>query len=74
MAHLLKGSLDGAAAQLAAVLKLPPDQRIRTVTGYLDEVSGMLGARRFVGSLLAAGLMEQISEFCSSATTAGKDA
>jgi hypothetical protein len=74
MAHLLKGSLDGAAAELAAVMELSPDQRIRTVTGYLDEVGGMLGARRFAGSPLAAGLMEQIGEFCSSDTTAGEDA
>ena len=74
MAYLLKDSLDGAASQLAGVLELPPDQRIRTITGYLDEVSGMLGARRFGGSPVAAGLSDQISEFCSSAAIAGKDA
>ena len=42
MAHLMKDSLDGAARQLSPVLELPPDQRIRTVTGYLDEISGMI--------------------------------
>jgi hypothetical protein len=63
MAYLLKGSLDGAAMELAGVLELPPDQRIRTVTGYLDEVSGMLGARRFADSPLATGLSEQLREF-----------
>jgi hypothetical protein len=74
MAHLLKDSVDGAASQLVPVLELPPDLRIRTITGYLDEVSGMLGAQRFADSPVAAGLNEQISEFCSSAATAGKAA
>ena len=64
MAYLMKDSLDGAAGQLAPVLELPRDQRIRTVTGYLDEITGMLQARRFANSPLAAGLREQISEFC----------
>jgi hypothetical protein len=67
MAHLLRDSLDGAAAQLAGVLELPADQRISTITGYLDEVSGILRAPRFAGSPLAAGLAGQITEFCSSA-------
>jgi hypothetical protein len=63
MAHLLNDSLDGAAEQLGLVLKLPPEQRISTVTGYLDEIGGMLQARRFTGSPLASALMEQIAEF-----------
>ena len=63
MAHLLKNSLDGAAGQLEPVLALSPDQRIRTVTGYLDEISGMIRAPRFAGSPLAAQLGEQITEF-----------
>ena len=62
MAHLLKDSLDGAAGQLGPVLELPPDQRIRTVTGYLDEISAMLRAH-FAGSPLAAQLGEEIREF-----------
>jgi tetratricopeptide (TPR) repeat protein len=66
MAHLLKNSLDGAGGQLSPVLQLPADQRIRTVTGYLDEISAMLRAR-FADSPLAAQLGEQIREF----TTAG---
>jgi transcriptional regulator with XRE-family HTH domain len=69
MAHLLKDSLDGAAAQLTQVLELPPDQRIRTVTGYMDEVSEMLQARRFASSPLAAELREQIREFSVSGMT-----
>jgi hypothetical protein len=70
MAHLLKGSLDGAAGQLARVLELPPDQRIATVTGYLDEIGAMLRAPRFTGSPLAIGLAEQAAEFSSAAATA----
>jgi hypothetical protein len=67
MAYLLKDSLDGAAAQLAPVLGLPPELRIQTVTGYLDEVSAILAEPRFAGSSLGAGLRQQIGEFNASA-------
>jgi hypothetical protein len=73
MAHLLKDSLDGAAGQLAPVLELPGDQRIRTVTGYLDEISIMLRARPFAGSAVAAQLSEQITEFNAAGATANMD-
>ena len=63
---LLKNSLDGAAEQLAPVLKLPPELRIQTVTGYLHEVGVMLAAPRFAGSNLASGLRYQIREFNAS--------
>ena len=66
MAYLLKDSLDGAAAELGAVLGLPPELRIQTVTGYLEEAAAMLAEPRFAGSSLGAGLRGQISEFCSS--------
>jgi hypothetical protein len=66
MAHLLKNSLDGAAAELAPVLKLTAELRIQTVTGYLDEVGAMLAAPRFAGSSLGAGLRQQISAFNAS--------
>jgi hypothetical protein len=68
MAHLMKNSLDGAAGQLSPVLQLPPDQRIRTVTGYLDEISAMIRAR-FAGSPLAAQLGEEIREFIAAGVT-----
>ena len=71
MPHLLKDSLDGAASQLAPALEIPQDLRIRTITGYLEAAHAMLVKRRFTGNPLAAGLTEQISEFCSSAATAG---
>ena len=63
MAYLMKDSLDGAAAQLAPVLELPPELRIQTVTGYLDEISAMLAAPRFSDSPAGATLRLQISEF-----------
>jgi hypothetical protein len=66
MAYLLKNSLDGAAAQLAPVLELPPELRIQTVTGYLDEIGEMLAAPRFDGSALGVGLRRQIVEFNAS--------
>jgi len=66
IAYLLKNSLDGAAAQLAPVFQLPPEVRIQTVTGYLDEIGAMLAAPRFDGSALGTGLRQQISEFNAS--------
>lgn len=65
LAHLRKASPDGAASQLRPVLELPPEQRIRTVTGYLDEADRMLRDRRFAGSRICAELREQILEFTS---------
>jgi hypothetical protein len=70
MAHLMKDSLDGAAGQLARVLELPRDQRIRRVTGYLDEASAMIRSRRFADSPLAARLAEEIREFTAADATA----
>ena len=67
MAYLLKDSVDGAVVQLSPVLELPPELRIQTVTGYLDEVSEMLAERRFADSSLGTGLRRQISEFNASA-------
>jgi hypothetical protein len=74
MAHLLKGSLDGAAAQLVPVLDLPPAQRIRTVTGYLDEIGTMIRAPQYAESALAAQLGEQIREFSAAGVGASMDA
>ena len=60
--------------QLAPVLDLPPEQRIRTVTGYLDEISGMHRAPRFARSPLTVRLGEQIKEFTSATVTANMGA
>jgi hypothetical protein len=66
MAYLMLGSLDGAAAQVAPVLELPPEMRIGTVTGYLESLDRMLSQPCFDGSALAAGLRQQISDFNAS--------
>jgi hypothetical protein len=53
------------------VLALPSEQRISTITGYLNEISAMLRTQRFDGSPLATQLGEEIREFTeASATTA----
>lgn len=67
MAYLLKDSLDGAVEQLTPVLDLPPDQRIRTVTGYLAKAGDMLEDRRFTDSSAGAALRERITDFISAA-------
>ncbi len=66
MAYLMLDSLDGAADQVAPVLKLDPEMRIDTVTGYLEGLDRMLSQPRFAGSGLTAGLRQQISDFNAS--------
>jgi hypothetical protein len=66
MAYLMLDSLDGAAAQVAPVLELPPEMRIGTVTGYLDGLDLMLSQPRFTDSAPAVGLRQQISGFNAS--------
>jgi hypothetical protein len=71
MAWLLKDSVDGAAEQLAPVLRLPGSQRIQTVTGYLEETATMLADHRFADSAAGAALRDQITSFATaSAATA----
>ena len=65
MAYLMMDSLDGAAAQIAPMLELPPELRINTVTGYLANLEQMLSHARFADSHLAAELRQQIREFSS---------
>jgi transcriptional regulator with XRE-family HTH domain len=65
MAYLMLGSLDGAAAQIAPVLNMPPEMRINTVTGYLKDLDRMLRHARFEGNVVAGDLRDQIREFNS---------
>jgi tetratricopeptide (TPR) repeat protein len=69
MAYLIMDSLDGAAAQLSPVLELAPEQRINTVTGYLETLGAMLAQPRYAGSGLAVRLREQIRDFNSAPAT-----
>ena len=65
MAYLMLDSLDGAAAQIAPVLELPPEMRIETVTGYLRALDQMLSQPGFAGTSQAVVLRQQISDFTS---------
>ena len=56
------------------MLELPPAQRIRTVTGYLDEIGTMIRARQYAESALAAKLGEQIREFSAAGAAASTGA
>jgi hypothetical protein len=67
IAHLIQGSLDGAAEQVAPVLALPSDMRITTVTGWLADLGQELARSRFAGSQPAVGLRQEIREFTAGA-------
>ena len=67
IAFLLKDELEGAAEQVAPMLALPPEFRIATVTGWLDDLDQRLTADRFARSPIAADLRQQIQTFNSAA-------
>jgi len=63
MAHLMKGSVDGAAAEVAPVLALPPGMRVATVTAYTERIRKRLGNPRFNGAAGVRELMEDLAAF-----------
>ncbi|MQA16162.1 MAG: hypothetical protein GEV09_19045 [Pseudonocardiaceae bacterium] len=63
IAYLLKDSLDGAAETVAPVLDLPPELRMSTVTGYMDNLDRHLRDPRFVQSGMGVALRDQIRTF-----------
>ncbi len=67
IAQLRKDALDGTAEEVAPMLTLPPEFRITTVTGWLDELSRRLSADRYARSPIATGLQEQIRDFSAAA-------
>jgi hypothetical protein len=67
IAHLLRGQLDGAAAELAPVLDMPPDFRIATVTGWLADLDAQLAHGRQADSPVAVSLRRQIRDFTAAA-------
>jgi hypothetical protein len=67
IAYLMKDSLDGAIEQVTPVLPLPPELRLATVTGYMDNLDRRLSRPRFEGSKSAAELRREIQEFNSAA-------
>jgi hypothetical protein len=67
IARIRTGALDGAAEEIAPVLELPPQFRIATVTGWLDDLRRRLGGYQYLGSPLAASLRDQILQFTTEA-------
>jgi hypothetical protein len=63
IAHVMKGDLTAASERLALVTQLPPDLRISTITGYLQDMDALLRACRFTGVQQAAGMRDQIAAF-----------
>ncbi|RMI47810.1 hypothetical protein EBO15_00485 [Actinomadura harenae] len=67
IAHVMKGSLDAAASEVAPVFTLAPEFRISTVTRYLTQLDRRLHERRFRRSAEAAHLRESIRDFNAAA-------
>src|SRR6185437_3065013 len=49
IARLDQGALDSAAEEVAPMLALPPEFRIATITGWLDDLRRRLTAGRYAG-------------------------
>jgi len=73
IAHVMQGDLAAAAERLEVVTQLPPDLRISTITGYLEDMDALLQGHRFAGVAQAAGMRDQIAAFTAPVTagTAG---
>ena len=67
-AHVMKGDLGAAGERLELVTSLPPDLRISTITGYLEDMDALLQGHRFAGIRQAASMHEQIAAFTTSVT------
>ncbi|WP_327149201.1 helix-turn-helix domain-containing protein [Nocardia sp. NBC_01329] len=68
-AHLINGSLDGAAAALQPVLALAEDKRIAQLEERLTGLRRRICAPAFHGVAEARALDERIEEFCGSTAT-----
>jgi hypothetical protein len=68
IAHLMKGDLPAAGERLTQVTQLPPDLRISTITGYLEDMDALLRGHRFAGIQQATDMREQITAFITPAT------
>jgi hypothetical protein len=67
IAHLMKGSLDGAVQEVTPMLTLAPELRVATVTAYLENLDQRLSQPRFERNKEATALRQQIREFNSAA-------
>lgn len=73
-AHLINGSLDGAAEVLAPVLVLDEDRRIAQLAERLSGVRRRIATPRFRESARARELDERIEEFCAAPSAKGMSA
>ncbi|WP_169811574.1 helix-turn-helix domain-containing protein [Nocardia shimofusensis] len=73
-AHLMNGSLDGAAEVLAPVLALDEDRRIAQLPERLAGVRRRIATPRFRDSARARELDERIEEFCEGPSAKGMSA
>ena len=69
IAHLIKGSLDGAVEQVTPVLSLPSELRVSTVTAYMDDLDLRLRDPRLHRTKAALDLREAVREFNDTALT-----
>jgi hypothetical protein len=70
-AHLINGSLDGAAEALQPVLGLEEDKRIAQLEERLTGVRRRIASRTFRDAIEARRLDERIEEFCGSTAAKG---
>ncbi|MGQ4598116.1 helix-turn-helix domain-containing protein [Nocardia sp. R6R-6] len=70
-AHLINGSLDGAAEALHPVLGLDEDKRIAQLEERLNGVRRRMAAPAFKDAMEARRLDERIEEFCGSTAAKG---
>ena len=73
IAHLMKGDLPAASERLTQVAELPPDLRISTITGYLEDMDALLRGHRFDNVQQAADMREQIAAFIAPATPGAQE-
>jgi transcriptional regulator with XRE-family HTH domain len=67
IAHLLKDDLSGVVHETMPVLSIPPELRLTTVTGYLDDLSHRLAHPRYADCADALQLRQQIRDFNAAA-------
>lgn len=70
IAHVLKGDLEGAAAELEELFGLPPERRLVTLSTRLGELDWRLRQPRYRGCRPAAELREQITHYRAHTITA----
>jgi hypothetical protein len=63
IAHLLNGSLDGAAAEVEPVLAIPSSMRVATVTAYTERIRRRLEHPRYSGAAGVCELSERLVQF-----------